>query len=264
MHAAAKRDGEPIKILLNEYGLIATEPPKGYKAAEDRVTDFTDVLIPHFIQKSSETLRKSPSACSATRCRPRTPRRTSKRRWQSSKRQGYGTSRSPNACSPPTAIRSSRPRRCESATSCSRPATPLPRARGTRLRRRKRSSPTSAAGSFSDPRISAFILWNLFDREGETDDTKGNISWRPKYKEGIITIGLDGAFHPKPAWYSLQNLIKSEWSTSLDLTTNAEGRVGGSAFYGLYDCTVAEGATTMTKRVHIERGGENRFEIAVP
>jgi hypothetical protein len=118
--------------------------------------------------------------------------------------------------------------------------------------------------SFSDPRMSAFVLWNLFDREGETDTTTGNISWRPKYKEGIITIGLDGAFHPKPAWYGLQRLIKTDWHTSLDLATDSSGRARGTGFYGLYDCTVTAGGATVTRRLHVERDRENRFEIALP
>jgi len=263
MLSAAKRPGEPIDVLLNEYGLITTEPPTGYMATDDRVRDFADVLIPCFIAK----LRDPSLITIGMQCHPMSTAYSADDLAATlSKLEAAGIrdvqvtecmfpSNGDAILSPAEGLRRDAMLKAG--------VTPPPRARYTPESQEKELTDLCRR-SFSAPSISAFILWNLFDREGETDSTTGNISWRPKYKEGIITIALDGAFHPKSAWYSLLHLMNTEWHTSATLTTDVKGLAASRAFYGLYDCTVTVNGAPLTKRLHIEKGRDNTFEILLP
>jgi GH35 family endo-1,4-beta-xylanase len=263
MTAAAKRDGEPMKLAVNEYGLIAAEPLMGYDFTEDGVRDFVDVLIPRFIAK----LRDPSQITVGMQCHPMSTAYSADDLAATlDKLQAAGVKDvQVTECMFPSngdAILSPEEMRMRDEV-LKEGRVPPARARYSPQTQEKELTDLCRR-CFSDPRISAFILWNLFDREGETDSTAHNISWRPKYKEAIITIGLDGAFHPKPAYYSLQRLVNTEWHTSLTLLTDTSGAADCTAFYGLYDCTITAGGTTLTQRLHVEKGHDNRFEIPLP
>jgi len=69
---------------------------------------------------------------------------------------------------------------------------------------------------------------------------------------------------PKPAYDRLQELIKSEWWTKNQGSTDARGEFATRAFFGRHLVTAEiPGGPTVTKEVHWEDGTANRFELTL-
>jgi endo-1,4-beta-xylanase len=69
---------------------------------------------------------------------------------------------------------------------------------------------------------------------------------------------------PKPVYERLMSLIKGDWWTKTEATTDARGEVKVRAFYGTQRITAQlPGGQTLAKEVHWERGNQNRFELTV-
>ncbi len=67
---------------------------------------------------------------------------------------------------------------------------------------------------------------------------------------------------PKPVYERLMSLIKGEWWTKTEATTDARGEVKLRAYYGTLRITAQlPGGQTLAKEVHWERGSKNRFEL---
>ena len=67
---------------------------------------------------------------------------------------------------------------------------------------------------------------------------------------------------PKPVYDRLMSLIKGDWWTKAEGTTDARGQVKLRAFYGIHRITAQlPGGQSLTREVHWERGKNNRFEL---
>ena len=67
---------------------------------------------------------------------------------------------------------------------------------------------------------------------------------------------------PKPVYDRLMALIKGEWWTKAEATTDARGQVKLRAFYGTHRITAqSPGGQPVAKEVHWERGKQNQFEL---
>ncbi len=82
--------------------------------------------------------------------------------------------------------------------------------------------------AFGNPNVEAITTWGLDDER----------AWLP----GIGLISENGA--PKPAYRELERLINSEWKTNSAATTDTDGRVALSGFFGKYEVT----ATTKARK----------------
>ena len=66
----------------------------------------------------------------------------------------------------------------------------------------------------------------------------------------------------KPVYDRLHALIKGDWWTKTEGRTNASGEFATRAFFGTHRLTAQlTDGRTLTKEVHWERGGANRFEV---
>jgi endo-1,4-beta-xylanase len=95
---------------------------------------------------------------------------------------------------------------------------------------------------FSSPKMAGITWWNLGD-----GTAYGN--------EGIAGGGLtDNDFNPKPAYEALDQLINHDWTTRLEMTSNAEGRVEFRGFHGRYEVEVT--ASGKTAKFELISGSE--------
>jgi hypothetical protein len=76
---------------------------------------------------------------------------------------------------------------------------------------------------FSHPAVAAITWWDFADRN----------AWQ-RAPAGLVGQDL----RPKPAYTALQDLVKHQWWTRAELTTDAEGRVAFRGFLGDYKLTV--------------------------
>ena len=100
---------------------------------------------------------------------------------------------------------------------------------------------------FAHPAVLAITWWDFSDLG----------AW-----QGAPAGWLRRDMSPKPAYDRLMSLIKGEWWTKTEATTDARGEVTLRAFYGTHHITARlPSSQSLTKEVHWERGQKNRFEL---
>jgi GH35 family endo-1,4-beta-xylanase len=100
---------------------------------------------------------------------------------------------------------------------------------------------------FAHPAVQAITWWDFSDLG----------AW-----QGAAAGWLRRDMSPKPVFERLMSLIKGDWWTKTEATTNARGEVKMRAFYGTHRVTAElPGSQPVAKEVHWERGKKNRFEL---
>jgi GH35 family endo-1,4-beta-xylanase len=100
---------------------------------------------------------------------------------------------------------------------------------------------------FAHPAVHAISWWDFSDLG----------AW-----QGAASGWLRRDMSPKPVYERLLSLIKGEWWTKTEGTTNAHGEVKARAFYGTHRITAQlPDGQPITKEVHWERGKKNHFEL---
>ena len=121
---------------------------------------------------------------------------------------------------------------------------------------------------FSHKNVEQIIYWNLIDGYAhvETDDqavidaSQGDMTiGENKFRGGLLRFDMS----PKPAWFTLKNLIENVWHTQGDYSTDANGNAMFKGFYGDYDVTVTAGGKTISKKINLYSKGKNTFEIVI-
>nr|WMX25209.1 endo-1,4-beta-xylanase [uncultured bacterium] len=121
---------------------------------------------------------------------------------------------------------------------------------------------------FSHPNVEQIIYWNTVDGYAHL--------WDPdpvkiKESQGNMTIGenyyygglLRYDMTPKPAYFTIKNLIQEKWHTEEKLITNASGEAKFKGFYGKYDVEIKMGEKTITKEINLTKKGNKTFNIEV-
>jgi hypothetical protein len=102
---------------------------------------------------------------------------------------------------------------------------------------------------FAHPAVQAITWWDFTDLG----------AW-----QGAPAGWLRRDMSPKPVYDQMMSLIKGQWWTKAEATTDARGKVKLRAFYGTHRINVqAPGGEITTKEVHWERGKKNQFEVSV-
>ena len=102
---------------------------------------------------------------------------------------------------------------------------------------------------FAHPAVQAITWWDFSDLG----------AW-----QGAPAGWLRRDMSPKPVYERLMGLIKGEWWTKTETTTDARGQAKLRAFYGHYRITAqARGGQPVVKEVHLERGKQNQFELTI-
>ncbi len=109
---------------------------------------------------------------------------------------------------------------------------------------------------FSHPAMEQIVYWNLVDGYAHVADatpekiraTQGNMAIGENYFHGGL-IRFD--MSPKPAYYTLKNLIQNKWHTAEKLVSSADGTAAFKGFYGKYDVTVEAEGKTVTCEINL-------------
>ena len=101
---------------------------------------------------------------------------------------------------------------------------------------------------FSHPSVQAITWWDFSDLG----------AW-----QGAAAGWLRRDMSPKPVYAELMSLIKGQWWTKAEATTDSAGKVNVRAFYGTHRIKAQlPGGEFITSDVHWERGKENGFEVS--
>jgi endo-1,4-beta-xylanase len=105
------------------------------------------------------------------------------------------------------------------------------------------------AALFAHPAVQAVTWWDFSDLG----------AW-----QGAAAGWLRRDMSPKPVYERMTSLIKGEWWTKTEATTNASGEVKARAFFGTHRITAQlPSGQSITKEVQWQRGQQNRFELTI-
>ena len=121
---------------------------------------------------------------------------------------------------------------------------------------------------FSHPNVEQIIYWNLVDGYAHLWDPDPE---KIKKSQGDMTLGenyyygglLRFDLTPKPAYYTIKNLIQNKWHTETEITADNEGRAGFKGFYGEYDVEITIGKKIINKKINLSSKNKNEFIIEV-
>lgn len=111
---------------------------------------------------------------------------------------------------------------------------------------------------FSHPNMEQIIYWNLVDGYAafakQGDMTQGE----NYYYGGLLRFDMT----PKPAYYTIKNLIEKKWHTDETVITDESGSAGFRGFYGTYELELTVEGKKIRKEICLHKNGINRFEIS--
>lgn len=111
---------------------------------------------------------------------------------------------------------------------------------------------------FSHPNMEQIIYWNLVDGYAafakQGDMTQGE----NYYYGGLLRFDMT----PKPAYYTIKNLIEKKWYTEETIITDESGTAGFRGFYGMYELELTVDKKVITKEICLRKNGINQFEIS--
>jgi len=121
---------------------------------------------------------------------------------------------------------------------------------------------------FSHPNMEQIVYWNLVDGYAHVWDPNPE---KIKKSQGDMTLGenyyygglLRFDMTPKPAYYTIKNLIEKKWHTETEITTNSDGKTKFKGFYGEYDVEITIDGKVLNKKINLMSKSKNEFNIEV-
>lgn len=121
---------------------------------------------------------------------------------------------------------------------------------------------------FSHPYMEQIVYWNLVDGYAHLWDPDPE---KIKASQGDMTLGenyyygglLRFDLSPKPAYFTIKNLIEKKWHTEAETVTNHLGKADFRGFYGKYDVEIEANGKRMIKEISISKNHENDFEYVI-
>ncbi|MBQ7178320.1 MAG: endo-1,4-beta-xylanase [Victivallales bacterium] len=108
---------------------------------------------------------------------------------------------------------------------------------------------------FSHPATNGIFYWNLVD-----DTAYVGVTCDENNAKGGL---LRRDFSPKPAWKTLERLIKQEWTCSGTLKYHTGEANKFHGFYGKYELEIKTEFGTFRREINLSKSSENRFEISL-
>lgn len=107
---------------------------------------------------------------------------------------------------------------------------------------------------FAHPNVEQIIYWNLVDGYAYVPSDDPEVIGR---SQGDMTIGENRFYGgllrfdmtPKPAYYTLKELIQKKWHTEVEAVTDASGQVRFSGFVGEYELQFGD----TTQNIHLSK-----------
>lgn len=75
------------------------------------------------------------------------------------------------------------------------------------------------------------------------------------YYGGLIRFDMT----PKPAYFTIKELLEKTWHTEKNVTTSAAGLTSFKGFYGSYDVTIEANGKKITKELNLSSKANNSF-----
>lgn len=121
---------------------------------------------------------------------------------------------------------------------------------------------------FSHPYVEQIIYWNLVDGYAHLWDPNPE---KIKASQGDMSIGenyyygglLRFDLSPKPAYYTIKNLIQNVWHTEEDAVTDENGICSFRGFYGEYELEFEVNGKTMKKTVLLSSKSDNKIKVVL-
>ena len=121
---------------------------------------------------------------------------------------------------------------------------------------------------FSHPNVEQIIYWNLVDGYAHVWDpdpekikaSQGNMTLGENYYYGGL---LRYDMSPKPAYFTLKELLKKTWHTEAELVTDVNGAADFRGFYGKYNVEIEYNGEAHTLCVDLSKTAENRFALTI-
>lgn len=121
---------------------------------------------------------------------------------------------------------------------------------------------------FSHPNVEQIIYWNMVDGYAHLWDpnpenikaSQGNMSLGENYYYGGL---LRFDMSPKPAYYTIKNLIQNVWHTECAMVTDKNGSCSFRGFYGDYELEFEVDGKTITKTFSLSSKNENRIKLVL-
>ena len=102
---------------------------------------------------------------------------------------------------------------------------------------------------FSMEKVKSIVWWNLVDG---TAVKKANAD--AAFDENYFGGGLfKNDFTPKPAFKTIENLIKNEWHTKETIVTNNKGYASFTGFNGEYDVVIKKGKDSVKRTIKVAK-----------
>jgi len=111
---------------------------------------------------------------------------------------------------------------------------------------------------FSHPNMEAIVYWNMVDGYAAFAEQGDMTNGENIYHGGLLRFDMS----KKPAWYALDELINKTWHTE-ETVSAKDGSAVVRGFHGNYEITATVNGKTVTTEVHLEKGKENKFTIAI-
>ena len=112
---------------------------------------------------------------------------------------------------------------------------------------------------FSHPAMEAIIYWNVVDGYAAFAPQGDMTSGENYYYGGLLRFDMT----PKPAYYTIKNLIEKKWHTQQEIKTNGKGEASFKGFYGEYDVEIIVGDKRVNKTVNLYSKGNDEFTIVI-
>ena len=121
---------------------------------------------------------------------------------------------------------------------------------------------------FSHPSVEQIVYWNVIDGYAYVADLDPE---KIAASQGDMTVG-ENYYHggllrfdmtPKPAYYTIKNLIQNVWHTEETLVTSENGTCSFRGFYGEYELEFDENGKTMKKTVSLSSKDDNEITVVL-
>lgn len=121
---------------------------------------------------------------------------------------------------------------------------------------------------FSHPSVEQIIYWNLVDGYAHLWDpnpeniknSQGNMNFGENYYYGGL---LRFDMTPKPAYFTIKNLIQKKWHTEDTIYTDNCGKATFKGFHGKYDLKIEIDGVITEKEVFLSSKSDNRFCVEI-
>ena len=112
------------------------------------------------------------------------------------------------------------------------------------------------------------VYWNLVDGYAHLWDPDPE---KIKASQGDMTLGenyyygglLRFDLSPKPAYFTIKNLIEKKWHTEEEAVTNERGEADFRGFYGKYDIEIEVDGKIVKKEIYFSKKNEKNFTIVI-